>query len=289
VEGSSAIQGRRPKAAELAELVARQRTLLMAVLNVTPDSFSDGGRFLEPETAVERGLELAEEGADIIDIGGESTRPGAEPVSEDEEIRRVLPVIEKLASACNVPLSIDTTKASVAERAIAAGATIVNDISGLTMDGGVAEAAKAGEAALILGHIQGMPADMQHDPTYVDCVAEVRAALEASCRKALASGVAADSLAVDPGLGFGKRFEDNIELIRRLPEIRSLGYPVVVGLSRKSFTGQMAEAPPSERLPASIAGMALAVANGADIVRVHDVRESRQALLFIDRVLGKTC
>lgn len=261
--------------------------MIMGVLNVTPDSFSDGGRHLDVDLACARALEMVAEGADIIDVGGESTRPGALEISVDEEAGRVIPVLAALRDRVPVPISVDTYKAAVASQALAAGASIVNDISGLTLDSALAGVVAAAGGGLVIGHIQGVPRTMQRQPSYDDVVAEVASALARSIEIALAAGVAADAIVVDPGLGFGKLFEHNLALLRGLGDVAALGHPVAVGLSRKSFTGQPDGVPPAERLPATLAATALAVAWGADIVRVHDVIETRRALYLVDRMLGR--
>jgi dihydropteroate synthase len=259
----------------------------MGVLNVTPDSFADGGRYLDPAAALARAEEMAREGADIIDVGGESTRPGAAAVSVEEELSRVLPVIRSLARATALPISVDTTKSRVAEAAVDAGARIVNDVSGLSMDPALAAVCARSGAALLLGHLRGIPRTMQEAPRYDDVVMEVRRELALSVDRACDAGVPLAALAVDPGIGFGKLFEHNVSLLRGLPELAGLGLPVVIGVSRKSMTGHLDGAPASERLPASLAAATLAIAWGADVVRAHDVRETRQAVRLADRLLGR--
>jgi len=251
------------------------RPLIMGILNVTPDSFSDGGLWTDPEQAVAHAVAMAEEGADIIDIGGESTRPGAAPVSEDNELRRVMPVIERLAASLNVPLSIDTTKSTVARRALLAGAEIVNDISGLTFDAGMAETVVAGRAGLVVMHTRGRPQVMQYDTFYHDVVSEVRSGLAASVQRALSAGISAEQVVVDPGIGFGKDRAGNLELLRSLRELHVLGRPLLVGTSRKGFTGTAAGRTVGNRLFTTAATVALAVANGAGVLRVHDVAAMR--------------
>jgi len=253
--------------------------IVMGILNVTPDSFSDGGSYLDPSKAVERGLEMAEQGADIIDVGGESTRPGAEPVTEEEEIKRVMPVVESLARKLKVPVSIDTCKSAVARAAIEAGASIVNDISGLGFDPGLAKTAAEAKAGLVLMHIQGSPRDMQVNPCYTDVVSEVAQDLAKSMKLAVGSGVEKERIALDPGIGFGKDLEHNLKLLNNLKTLAALGRPVVVGASRKSFIGKLGCGDsPKGRLPGSLAAAVAAAANGASVLRVHDVAETRQAL-----------
>ena len=248
--------------------------VIMGILNVTPDSFSDGGRYTEPGPAIERGLQMAREGALILDVGGESSRPGAEPVSAAEEIRRVVPVLTGLAAATDVLLSVDTTKAEVAEQALAAGAHIINDISALTADPGMTDVARRHGAGVVLMHMQGTPRTMQREPAYRDVVEEVARYLEERVRALAEAGLDPAGLAVDPGLGFGKTVEHNVALLRGLPRLTRLGYPVLVGASRKSFLGRLTGRAVDERLAPSLAALAFAVQQGAHILRVHDVKES---------------
>jgi len=254
------------------------RVLVMGVLNVTPDSFSDGGAFLNPDAAADRALAMEREGADIIDIGGESSRPGAEPVPLEEELRRVLPVLERLRGRLRIPISIDTTKAEVAEAALQAGAEIVNDVSALRFDPRMGEVVARSGAGLVLMHMRGTPKTMQQDPTYADVVAEVRDFLAQRVEHAVSLGIDRELIAIDPGIGFGKTVEHNLELLRRLPELCELGHPVLVGPSRKSFIGAVLNLPVEERLEGTLAACAVAVVRGADIVRVHDVRAVRRAV-----------
>jgi len=257
-----------------------ERPLIMGVLNVTPDSFSDGGRYCKLDEALRRAETMMSEGADIIDIGGESTRPGAAVVGAEEETERVVPVIEALRRKLEIPLSIDTSKAAVARAAVAAGADFVNDVSGLHFDAEMAGAVAAGGAGLFLMHTRGRPDRMQHDTEYVDLLGEVIDHLRRGMIRAVAAGVPAAKLAVDPGIGFGKSLEGNLELLRRLPELQSLGRPVLLGTSRKGFIGRITgEADPTRRLPGTLATVALGVARGAQIFRVHDVAASRAAAL----------
>jgi dihydropteroate synthase len=252
--------------------------LVMGIVNATPDSFSDGGRFLDPAAAVERGLRLAREGADILDVGGESSRPGAEPVPEEEELRRVLPVVERLAGS-GVRVSVDTTKAAVAGAALAAGAAIVNDVSAFRFEPELAGVVGAAGAGCCLVHMRGEPRTMQRDPHYGDVVSEVRAFLEERLAFAVSQGVPEERVWLDPGIGFGKALEHNLELLRRLDEIVAIGRPVVVGTSRKSFLGKLAGGRPAdERLPGTIATNVLALERGASVFRVHDVAAVVDAL-----------
>ena len=259
------------------ELNPDGRVLIMGILNVTPDSFSDGGRFLSPDAAVKRALIMEKEGADIIDVGGESSRPGAEPVPVEEELRRVIPVLERLRGKLRIPISIDTTKAEVAEAALRAGASIVNDISALRFDPAMAFVVAEFGAGLVLMHMLGTPKTMQQAPHYEDVVREVREFLAERALYAQSQGIPREAIAVDPGIGFGKTVEHNLELLRRLPELVELGFPVLVGPSRKSFIGAILGLGVEERLEGTLAACAVAVVRGADILRVHDVREVRRA------------
>lgn len=245
----------------------------MGVVNVTPDSFSDGGRYFSPEAAVQHALALAEEGADILDIGAESTRPGAEPVPEEEELRRLLPVVDPLVRDASVVLSIDTYKPRVAEACLALGAHLINDVTGLRNLEMIRVVADYGAAVCVM-HMRGSPKTMQENPQYTDVVAEVKAYLKTQAAIAVDEGIEPTSILLDPGIGFGKTLEHNLELLRRLREIREMGYPVLVGTSRKRFLGTLlGGAPVSERLPGTLASVAVAIAHGANAVRVHDVRE----------------
>jgi dihydropteroate synthase len=263
-----------------------RRTLLMGVLNVTPDSFSDGGRFLRPKAAVAQALRMAGEGADIIDVGGESTRPGSRPVPLDEELRRVLPVIEAVAG--RVPrISIDTTKAEVARRAALAGAAMLNDISAMTFDPAMPAIAAEHRLGVVLQHLRGRPATMQRAPRYRMLLPEVAAFLRAAMARAVRAGVAADRIVIDPGLGFGKKRIHNLALLRHLEVLRSLGRPILVGASRKSFLRDDRDGSPASRLEAGLAAQALALAGGADIIRTHDVREAARVARLCDAVLKR--
>jgi dihydropteroate synthase len=254
------------------------RPAVMGVLNVTPDSFSDGGSFLEPDAAVAHGRLLASEGADLIDVGGESTRPGSEPVSLEEELRRVVPVIERLAAAVETPISIDTRKASVARAALAAGATFVNDVSALRGDPDMAAVVADSGADVCLMHMQGEPETMQDDPRYDDVVSDVKDFLEERLAFAIGEGVTPERIWLDPGIGFGKTLDHNLELLRRLGELAAIGQPVVVGASRKRLIGTLTGRPEGDRLAGSLAAAVLACERGAAMVRVHDVAATREAL-----------
>jgi dihydropteroate synthase len=251
----------------------------MGVVNVTPDSFSDGGQFLEADAAVEHGRRLTAEGAHILDIGGESTRPGADPVGEDEELARVVPVIERLARTGQARLSIDTTKVAVARAALEAGASLVNDVSALRFDPGMAALVAETGVGCCLMHMLGEPRTMQEDPCYEDVVSDVKAFLEERLAFAVAEGIEEERVWLDPGIGFGKTVEHNLELLRRLDEIVAIGRPVVVGTSRKSFLGRLAGGrAEGERLPGTIATNVLALERGASVFRVHDVAQNADAL-----------
>jgi dihydropteroate synthase len=253
--------------------------LVMGILNVTPDSFSDGGDHWEPERAVARALAMVEEGADLVDIGGESSRPGSEPVGEAEELRRVLPLVEHLAERVPVPISVDTWRSGVARRTLAAGAVLINDISGFRADPGLARVVAEHGAAAVVMHMRGTPKTMQSDTRYADLVGEVWRGLRESLELGTAAGVPRERLAVDPGIGFGKSAVGNLLLLQRLGEFASLGCPVLVGASRKAFIGKtLGIDDPRDRLEGSLAAATLAVGNGAQIVRAHDVRATRRAV-----------
>jgi dihydropteroate synthase len=260
------------------------RTRVMGILNVTPDSFSDGGRYFDPDEALRHGLEMVEQGADLLDVGGESTRPGSDSVPADEEWRRVGPVIRDLAKQADVPLSVDTMKPEVAAKAIEAGASIVNDVSGLREPAMVHVVARNRVGAVVM-HMLGNPKTMQTHPQYADVVGEVRSYLAERIRALEAAGVASEAVAVDPGVGFGKTQEHNLALLRNLDRIVALGHPVVVGVSRKSFIERLGGGESGERLPGSLAAATLAVAKGAHVIRVHDVRETVRAMRVADAMV----
>ena len=255
--------------------ISLSRPLIMGILNVTPDSFSDGRNFHDQQRAIDRALEMAAQGADIIDIGGESTRPGAEPVSADEEAMRVLPVIERLSGLLPCPISVDTWKSSVACAALKAGAEIVNDISGFTFDPEMAVVAANTGAGVVLMHTRGTPANMQADTVYDDLMGEVISGLRQSVGLAIQAGVQREQITLDPGVGFGKDLNGNLEIIRRLRELAGLGFPLLLGTSRKNFIGKVLGKDAGERIFGTAATIALAIANGAAILRVHDVAEMR--------------
>jgi dihydropteroate synthase len=262
------------------------RTWIMGVVNATPDSFFDGGLHADPASAVAHGLQLVGEGADILDIGGESSRPGSDPVTAEEELRRVLPVLEGLRARTAVLLSVDTTKAEVAEAALAAGADIINDIKAARGDSRIFDRVAAAGAGMVLMHMQGTPKTMQAEPHYDDVVAEVRDFLAGRMSAARAAGVDAESLILDPGIGFGKRVEDNLALIESVDKLAALGRPVLLGVSRKGFIGRILNAPPEDRLEGSIGAALVGLVRGAHILRVHDVKSVGQAARVADAILA---
>jgi len=268
--------------------VSRQG-LIMGVLNVTPDSFSDGGNFFALEKAIEQGVKMAAEGADVIDVGGESTRPGAEPVAAGEELRRVIPVIEKLRAKIDVPISIDTSKAEVAHAAIHAGASIMNDITGGRGDQGMLPLIAETKSAFIIMHMQGTPRTMQNRPQYEDVVSEVAIFFRQQYARAIECGVDPMAIAFDPGIGFGKTLEHNLELLAQLERLRADDRPLVVGVSRKSFLAKLIDSPEIEdRLAPAVALTALLRVRGADVFRVHDVKENVSALRVTEAILRRT-
>jgi len=253
----------------------------MGVLNVTPDSFSDGGLFLDAGRAVEQARRLVDEGADLIDVGGESSRPGSDAVSEEDELKRVGPVIESLAAKLDVPISIDTYKPATADRCLALGATMLNDITGLR-DAAMREVAARHDVPTVIMHMQGEPKTMQAEPSYGDVVSEVKDFLGQRARDAEAAGVR--QVIIDPGIGFGKTVAHNMTLLKRLAEFNDLPYPLLVGVSRKSSIGAITGAPVDDRLPGTLAATAIAVLNGANMVRVHDVKECKQAVQIVEAI-----
>lgn len=261
---------------------------MMGVVNVTPDSFSDGGLFLDAEAAVDHGRRLAGEGAGILDVGGESTRPGAEPVSVEEELARVVPVVEGLVGAGVAEVSIDTSKVEVAEAALDAGATIVNDVSAFRFAPEMAALVAERGATCCLMHMLGEPRTMQRDPSYGDVVADVRAFLEERLEHAVGAGVREEKVWLDPGIGFGKTVEHNLELLRRLDEVVAIGPPVAIGTSRKTFLGRLTGRPEGDRLAGTIATNVIGMARGARVFRVHDVREVADALAVASATFGLT-
>lgn len=268
-------------------LIFGERTLIMGILNVTPDSFSDGGQFFDLGKAVAHAMGMVREGADIIDVGGESTRPGSEGISDEEELRRVIPVIKELVDSVDVPISIDTCKSKVAEEAMKAGASILNDISALRSDPNMVNVAKEHDVPLILMHMQGTPKSMQKNPKYEDVMGEIISFLKERVGVAVRSGIDRDKIIVDPGIGFGKSIQHNYEIIRRLSELEELNLPIMIGTSRKSFIGFTLDLPVEDRLEGTLATVAATIINGADIIRVHDVKECKRAARMIDAVYRK--
>lgn len=258
------------------------RPLVMGILNVTPDSFSDGGRFDALTAAVARGLELVEQGADILDIGGESTRPGSLPVTLEEELRRVIPVVTQLAKQIKIPISVDTSKANVARQALAVGAHIINDVTALTGDPDMAAVAQASGAGIILMHMQGTPATMQLDPSYENVVADIGRFFETRLHDVVHQGIEAERIVLDPGIGFGKKLAHNLEILARLPEFQGFGRPICLGVSRKGFIARVRNRPADQRLASSLAIVCHAQARQAvQVIRAHDVLETRDAVEMI--------
>lgn len=268
--------------------LALDRPLVMGVLNVTPDSFSDGGRYLDPGAAVKHALEMVEEGADLIDIGAESSRPGAEPVPESEELRRLIPVVQEVCRQVRIPVSVDTAKAAVAGAAIEAGAAMVNDISACQADPSMANVVAEAGAGLVLMHMQGTPRTMQQAPRYGSVVDEVREFLRARMQAAVRAGIAADHILLDPGIGFGKNLEHNLMLLAGLDAFQSLGRPILVGVSRKAFIGGVLGRRTDDRLMGTAAAVAAAVLRGARVVRVHDVKAMRDVVRMVHAIQTHT-
>lgn len=263
------------------------RTIIMGVLNVTPDSFSDGGQFIEPDVAIAHGEEIVKQGADIIDVGGESTRPFSDPVSPEDEMKRVRPVVEELLQRLDVPISIDTRRPDVAEEIVGMGAQMVNDVSGLRDEEMIATVAKL-DVPVVIVHMLGTPKTMQEKPEYKDVMGEIIAYLRVQIDNAVKGGVDRDRIIVDPGIGFGKTVSHNLEIIRRLGELRCLGLPILIGASRKSFIGKILDLEVTDRVEGSVAAMVSGILNGANIVRVHDVEESRRAARIADSIVAGT-
>jgi len=262
------------------------RTAVMGILNVTPDSFSDGGHYFDLEKAIARGKEIEQEGADVIDIGGESSRPGSDPIPEDEELRRVLPVIETLASTLQIPISVDTYRASVAKRALHAGAQVVNDISAFRFDPSMANVVAEERAGVVLMHSRGTRDMLHRQSRMADPVGEVTGGLQSSAEKARGAGIPANSIVIDPGIGFGKAAEESVEVLKSLSRFSKIGYPLLVGTSRKSFIRIMTSDRPEARNWGTAATIVAAIMNGAHIVRVHDVRQARSLSDVTDRLAG---
>ncbi|HLX96330.1 MAG TPA: dihydropteroate synthase [Verrucomicrobiae bacterium] len=269
------------------EFVFPRPALVMGVVNVTPDSFSDGGKFLDAGTAVDHALKLVAEGAEILDVGGESTRPGAEPVDEAEELRRVLPVIQALAGRVNIPVSIDTLKPAVARAALAAGVSIVNDVAAHREDSAMWRGVAEFKAGYICVHARGTPRTMQENPVYEDVVREVGEFFQERLGRLNAAGVTADQVVLDVGIGFGKTMEHNLQLLANLRSFTTMARPLLMGVSRKSFIGKLLGADLTERLSASLAGACLAVESGAQIIRAHDVAETVQAVRMTEALLAR--
>jgi len=268
-------------------IVLGERTIIMGILNVTPDSFSDGGRFFSRDAALEHALSMVETGADIIDIGGESTRPGSDPVPAEEEISRVLPVIEAIRKNSDVMISVDTYKSKTAEAALLAGADIINDISGFRFDAEMVHVASRFGAGVVTMHIKGTPKDMQLNPSYDDLIGEIKEYLASSVRLLEEAGVGRSQIVIDPGIGFGKTAEDNLKIINRLGEFSSLDLPILVGPSRKSFIGKILDLPVDRRIFGTAGAVAAAIMKGAHIVRVHDIREMREVARVVDAIINE--
>ncbi|UCE38046.1 MAG: dihydropteroate synthase [Thermoplasmata archaeon] len=265
-------------------LALGKRTLIMGIVNVTPDSFSDGGQFYDSKLAISHAKQLVKEGADIIDIGGESTRPGSDSVTQEEEQKRVIPVIEGIADEVNVPISIDTCKSEVAKAALNAGACIINDISAARFDPKIAEMAAKCEVPIVLMHMQGTPKNMQKNPVYNDVMEDIKEFLKERAAFAVSQGVPRENIIIDPGIGFGKTLQNNYDIIKRLRELRELNFPILIGTSRKSFIGTTLGLDVDERLEGTLATVTMSIINGADIVRVHNVKEVKRAVKMTDAI-----
>ena len=261
-----------------------EETGIMGIINVTPDSFSDGGKYANVEAAVMRAKQMVADGADIIDIGGESSRPGAEPITANEECRRVIPVVQALAEQFQIPISVDTYKAKVAREALSAGACVINDITALHGDPNMCQIVADAQAGVILMHMQGVPATMQKTPTYQNVVAEVHAWLTEVASQAVDRGIDSSRIMIDPGIGFGKTFDHNLEILRHLMQFRGIGYPMLVGVSRKKFIGRILDLPVHQREEGTAATVAWSIINGANMVRVHDVAKMKQVAQVIDTI-----
>ncbi|MBN1289400.1 MAG: dihydropteroate synthase [Actinobacteria bacterium] len=283
----SGVTGMRTIEAGRHSLTVGGRTLVMGILNVTPDSFSDGGMYNSLDEAVSRAHEMVEAGVDIIDIGGESTRPGSEPVPPDEELRRTIPVIKAIASEIEVPISIDTCKSAVASEALDAGAVMVNDISGLRMDPEMVALVSEADVPVVVMHMQGVPQNMQDNPEYGDVVQDIARFLREQASVAVAGGISREKIIIDPGIGFGKTLDHNLEIIRRLDEFKSIGYPVLCGPSRKKFIGAVLGRETDQRVFGTAATVAFAVDRGADMVRLHDIEEVLDVVKMSDALAGR--
>ena len=262
----------------------KEETGIMGIINVTPDSFSDGGKYANVEAAVMRAKQMVADGADIIDIGGESSRPGAEPISANEECRRVVPVVQALAEQFQIPISVDTYKAEVAYEALSAGACVINDITALHGDPNMCQILADAQAGVILMHMQGVPATMQKAPTYQNVVVEVHAWLTEVASQAVDRGIDSSRIMIDPGIGFGKTLDHNLEILRHLMQFRGIGHPLLVGVSRKKFIGQILDLPVHQREEGTAATVAWSIINGANVVRVHDVAKMKQVAQVIDAI-----
>ena len=265
-----------------------RKTAVMGVVNITPDSFYDGGKFLATDRAVGQGLALVEQGADLIDLGGESSRPGAEPVSVREELRRVLPVLTAIRPQVSVPISVDTTKSEVAEKALQAGADIINDISAFRFDPKLPRVVAKWEAGIILMHMRGTPREMQKLPPSDDILSEIRQDLRDAIETAFQHDIPSDNIAIDPGIGFGKTLEDNLRILNRLGFLESFDLPILIGASRKSFLGAILQFPTQGRLLGTLASVAIAIARGAHMVRVHDIAEVLKVVRVTDSILAES-
>jgi len=264
-----------------------RKTHIMGILNTTPDSFYDGGLYDKPERAIDHALKMVDDGADMIDIGGESSRPGAEAISVNEELKRTIPVLKKIRQKSNVAISIDTYKAEVAKAALDEGANIINDISGMRFDPKMVELVAQVGVPIVLMHLKGMPKTMQDNPYYEDLIAEIYEYLNERIEFAIQHGIEQSKIIIDPGIGFGKRIEDNFEILRNLRTFKQLGCPILIGPSRKSFIGAALNLPPAERKEGTAAAIAVGIVNGADIIRVHDVKEMAQVAKITDLLLTK--
>lgn len=269
------------------DIVLGKRTQIMGVVNVTPDSFSDGGKYLATDAAIKRALELEAEGADFLDIGGESSRPGSEFISANEELKRIIPVIKGLQGKLSIPISVDTLKAAVAEEAIAAGAEIINDISAMTFDQRMASVIAENQVAVVLMHMKGIPKTMQGGAiTYADLMGDIIQHLSAQIKKALSHGIQSEKIVVDPGVGFGKTVQNNLAIIRNLSELKIFGLPILTGVSRKSFIGSITNVgTPAERLEGTVAAITASIMNGSHIIRVHDVASARKIIAMTDAIV----
>ena len=261
-----------------------EETGIMGIINVTPDSFSDGGKYANVEATVMRAKQMVADGADIIDIGGESSRPGAEPITANEECRRVIPVVQALAEQSQIPISVDTYKAKVAHEALSAGACVINDITALHGDPNMCQIVADAQAGVILMHMQGVPATMQKAPTYQNVVTEVHAWLTEVASQAVDRGIDSSRIMIDPGIGFGKTFDHNLEILRHLMQFRGIGYPMLVGVSRKKFIGRILNLPVHQRQEGTAATVAWSIINGANVVRVHDVAKMKQVAQVINTI-----